>query len=79
MYNYSCLIVPREVVQFFIENYFLLLLPTVAICADHKVLMKIDDNISLTVCNAQGILDQQLRPHPIHLLNITVILMNYLN
>jgi hypothetical protein len=54
-------------------------MPLVAICADHKVLMKIDDNISLTVCDAQGILDQQLRPHPIHLLNIIIIFMNYLN
>jgi len=55
----------------------MLLLPTVAICADHKVLMEVDDNISLTVCDAQGILDQQLRPHPIHLLNIIIsILIN---
>jgi hypothetical protein len=33
------------------------------------VLMEVDDNI---VADPQGILDQQLRPHPIHLLNIVV-------
>jgi hypothetical protein len=32
------------------------------VLAGHKVLMQIDDNISLIVVDQQGILDQQLRP-----------------
>jgi hypothetical protein len=35
-----------------------------------KVLMEIDDNISLHVGNLQGILDEQLRPYQIQPLNI---------
>ncbi len=35
-----------------------------------KVLIEVDINIFLIVSNPQGILDQQLRPHPIHSLNI---------
>jgi hypothetical protein len=40
----------------------------------HNVLNKVD-NISLIVGNPQGILEQLLRPRPIHLLNIIVILI----
>jgi hypothetical protein len=32
----------------------------------NKVLLKVDDNITLTVSNPRGILDQQFRPHPIN-------------
>jgi hypothetical protein len=50
----------------------------VAVRASHKVLMELDNNISLIVGYPQGVLGQQLRPHPIHLLNITIIiLINY--
>ncbi len=35
--------------------------------ASHKVLMEIDDDSLLIVADAQGILGQQLRPHPVHL------------
>jgi hypothetical protein len=37
-------------------------------CAGHKTLMEVDDNILLIVVDPQGILDEQLRPHPIHVL-----------
>jgi hypothetical protein len=50
----------------------------VAVRACHKVLMQVD-NISLIVGCLQRILDQQLRPRPIHLLNtIIIILVNYI-
>ncbi len=50
----------------------------VAPCAGHKVLMEVDDNILLIVGDQSGILDKQLRLHPIHLLNIILILVNYI-
>jgi hypothetical protein len=40
---------------------------------DDDVLVKIDDNVLLTAGDPQEILDQQLRPLPIHLLNISSI------
>jgi hypothetical protein len=40
---------------------------------DNDVLVKIDDNILLTAGDPQGILDQQFRPSPIHILNIISI------
>jgi len=43
--------------------------------ADHKVLTEVDDNILQIVGNQQWILDQQLRPHSIHLLNIMIIIL----
>ncbi len=47
---------------------YLSVLEDVAVCADLKVLMKVDINISVIVADPQGILDRQLR-HPIlHLL-----------
>jgi hypothetical protein len=48
-------------------------LADVAVHADHDVLVKIDDNILLIAGDPQGILDHQLRPLPIHLLNISSI------
>ena len=39
-------------------------LKEVAVHEGHKVLMEVDDNISLIVGNLQGILDQQLKPFP---------------
>ena len=38
----------------------------------HEVLMNFYDKIFLIVSDRQGILDQQLRPHPMHLLNFCV-------
>jgi hypothetical protein len=43
--------------------------------AGHSVLAETDDNLALIVGNPQGILGQQLRLCPIHLLNIII---NYL-
>jgi hypothetical protein len=40
--------------------------------------MEVDDNISLIVDDPQGILDQQLRLHPIHLLNNNIITLKYI-
>jgi hypothetical protein len=36
-------------------------------------------SIGLIVGNSQGILDQQLKPRPIHLLNTNVILIDYIS
>jgi hypothetical protein len=44
--------------------------------AGNKVLIDVDDNTLLAVGNPQLILDQQLKPHPIHLLIIIIILIN---
>jgi hypothetical protein len=41
-----------------------------------EVLMEVDDNVPLIVGDPQGILDQQLWPRPIPLLNIFIILIN---
>jgi hypothetical protein len=45
------------------------------VLAGHKVLMNID-YILLCVGNPQGILDQLLKPRPIHTLNFIIILIN---
>ncbi len=50
-------------------------LEEVAMSADYKVLMEVDDNILLIVGNPQGILGQQVRPYPIHLLNDIIIII----
>jgi hypothetical protein len=50
----------------------------VSVHAGHKVLVEVSDNILLIVFYPQGILDQKLRPRPIHLLNIVIILFSYL-
>ncbi len=44
----------------------------------YEVLMEADDNISMSVGDLQVILEQQLTPHPMHLLNSIVILFNYI-
>ncbi len=46
--------------------------------AGHKVLTEVDDNIWVIVGEILVIFDQQLRPHPIYLLNITIIIINYI-
>ncbi len=43
--------------------------------AAHKVLLEVDNIISLIVADPWGILDQQLRPCPIHLLNNNIIIL----
>jgi hypothetical protein len=37
--------------------------------------MEADYNFLLVVCDPLGILDQKLRPHPIHILNIIIIII----
>ncbi len=49
-------------------------LEDVAVHAGRKVLMEVDKNSVRIVGNPQGILGQQLRPHPVHLLNIIAVL-----
>ncbi len=39
---------------------------------DHKVLIGVDNNIWLIVVDPLGILDNEWRPHPIHLVNIVM-------
>ncbi len=53
-------------------------LEEVTVHAGHKVLMEVDDNTLLIIGNPRGILDQQLRPHGINLLNIIITLINYI-
>jgi hypothetical protein len=45
------------------------------VCAGHNVLVEINGNSALIVVDPQGILGQQLRLHPIHFLNITIIVV----
>jgi hypothetical protein len=40
--------------------------------------MEIDENILPIVGDSQGILDKQLRPRPVHLLNIIILSINYI-
>ncbi len=49
-----------------------------AVCAGHKVMIKAENYSVLIVGDPQVILDEQLRLHPIHILNIimTIILIN---
>jgi len=48
--------------------------------AGHKVLVEVGSNRALIVGHGQGIVGEQFRPIPIHLLNITIItLINYSN
>ncbi len=46
-----------------------------AVHAGLKVLMEVDDNSSQIASDPQGILDQQRRPHPIHLIIIIIIIL----
>jgi hypothetical protein len=52
----------------------------VAMHARSKVLIEVDDIFSQIVGYQQSILDQQVRPHPSHLLNIniTLIILNFI-
>ncbi len=43
-------------------------------CTGHKVLMEVDDNPLIIIGDPQGILDQQLSPHSMHLSNILWLL-----
>jgi hypothetical protein len=52
-------------------------LEEVAVHTGHGVLMGVDNNNLLIVCNPHGILDLQLRPYPIHLLKNVIILIKY--
>ncbi len=47
----------------------------VAMGADHKVLLEVDDNSSLIVGDPSRILGQPFRPHPIHLFIIINIMV----
>jgi hypothetical protein len=42
--------------------------------ASHKVLMQVDGKALLIAGNPQWILDQQLRPHLLHIFNIVIII-----
>jgi hypothetical protein len=46
-----------------------------ALRAGRKVLMEVDGNGTLTVGDPPGILGGQLRPHPIHTLNIIITII----
>jgi len=46
----------------------------VAVHGGRKVLMEVDDNILMIVGDPRGILDEQLRPRLIHLLNNIITL-----
>jgi hypothetical protein len=49
-----------------------------AVLSAQKILMEVDDNSALIVCDPRGILGQQLMPHPIHFLNTIVSVLNTL-
>jgi hypothetical protein len=53
-------------------------LEEVTMPAGRTVSVEVDDNILQIVGDPQGILDKQLRPHPIHLLNIIIVLNSYI-
>jgi hypothetical protein len=50
-------------------------LEEVAAHSVHKVWMEVGNYILVIVGDPLGILDQQLRPHPIVLLNISIIVL----
>jgi hypothetical protein len=52
-------------------------LETVTERSGHKVLIEVDDNISLIVGDPEGILDWQMKPHLRRSLNI-IISINYI-
>jgi hypothetical protein len=57
-----------------------LYLEDAAVHACNKVLMEVD-NAAMIIGNPQGILGKQLRPHPIHFLNIIIfsLLIKFVN
>jgi hypothetical protein len=48
-------------------------LEDVAVCTCNKVLIKVDDNRALIVCDPHGILGQQLKPYSIQLLLLLLL------
>ncbi len=52
---------------------------SVAASVGHKVSMEVDDNILLIVGDPQGILDQQLSPHPFYLFKFFKYINYFLN
>jgi hypothetical protein len=53
-------------------------LEVVSVHVDYEVLMKVEENILLIVACPQEILDYQLRPCPINLLNFIIIILNFI-
>ena len=53
-------------------------LEEITVHGGHYVLMDVDNHRKPTVGDLHGILGQQLRPRPIHLLNTIIILLSYL-
>jgi hypothetical protein len=49
----------------------------VPVSAGHEILVEVDDTIVLIVSDPCGILGQQLRPRPIHLLYIIFTLVTF--
>jgi hypothetical protein len=45
--------------------------------ARQQVMMEVDNNIALIAGNLQWILSQQLKPHPMYLLNIGIVNTKY--
>ncbi len=43
----------------------------------HEVLVEVDDNSALIVGYLRGILDLQLRPHQLHLVNVIVLYQSH--
>ncbi len=54
------------------------MLEEVAVHAGCKVLLEVDESILLIVGDPQQILDQQLRSHPISLLDVITLSINYI-
>ncbi len=50
-------------------------LEEIAMHAGHKVLLNVDSKSALILDDPHEILGQQLRPHSIHSLNITVLIL----
>jgi hypothetical protein len=59
------------------QSHICLSLEKVTLSAANKVWLKVDNNNVRIVGNSQGIIGQQLRPQPIHLMyNIFIVLIN---
>ncbi len=50
-------------------------LEEVGVCAGHKVLMEAEDSCTLIIGDSREIWCQQLRPRPIHLFNIVIVIL----
>ncbi len=53
-------------------------LKEVARHAGNKALMEVDDNILVFISNPQRVLNEQNRPHPVHVLNIIIVAIKYI-